>query len=73
MDAIKGAFLSKTMWFGLAAAALPVLVQPIQDWVAANPSAFSGLVGAVIMALRAFTTQSLETKGTPPNDKVMTP
>lgn len=73
MDAIKGAFLSKTMWFGVAAAVLPLLFQPIQDWIAANPSASTSLLAAVMMALRAFTNQSLAEKGTPPNDKAMTP
>lgn len=62
MDSIIGAFKSKTMWFGLAAAVLPILVQPVQDWVAANPSAFSALIGSAIIALRAFTTQSLAEK-----------
>lgn len=62
MDALIGSFKSKTIWFGVAAAALPVLAQPVQDWISAHPSAFSGLVGAVIVAIRAFTTQSLAEK-----------
>lgn len=62
MNAIIGSFKSKTIWFGAAAAVLPVLAQPVQDWIATHPSAFSALVGAVIIALRTFTTQSLAEK-----------
>lgn len=67
---VKGALLSKTMWMGVAAAVLPVLFQPVQDWISANPSAFSALIGAGMMALRGYTTQSLAEKGTPPNQKM---
>lgn len=63
MDAIWGALKSKTMWVAVVAGALPFLAQPVQDWIAANPGFYSGVLSMVMMALRAFTTESLASKG----------
>lgn len=66
MDKLWGALKSKTIWVAVIAAALPFIAPPVQDWIAANPGFYSAALGMAMMALRAFTTQSLAEKGNPP-------
>lgn len=68
MNSLKGAMKSKTIWFGMAIAALSWLQQAIPGVEGLSPEAISivgSLVGTVILALRVMTVESLADKATP--------
>lgn len=68
MNTIKGAIKSKTIWFGMAIAALSWLQQalPGVEGLSQEGVAIAGsLVGTIILALRVLTVESLAQKITP--------
>jgi len=68
MDTIKGAVKSKTVWFGMAIAALSWLQQALPGVEGLSPEGVSilgSLIGVGILTLRALTVESLSAKATP--------
>lgn len=68
MYTIKGALKSKTIWFGMAIAALSWLQQALPGVEGLSPEGVSilgSLIGAGILALRVITVESLASKVEP--------
>lgn len=68
MDALKGAVKSKTIWFGMAIAALSWLQQALPGVEGLSPEGISivgSFIGVAILTLRALTVESLSQKTTP--------
>ena len=68
MDTLKGAVKSKTIWFGMAIAALSWLQQALPGVEGLSPEGVAivgSLVGTAVLALRVLTVESLSQKATP--------
>lgn len=68
MDSLKGALKSKTIWFGMAIAALSWLQQALPGVEGLSPEGVSivgSVIGFAILGLRVLTTTSLAEKSTP--------
>lgn len=57
----KFAGFSKLNWLGLLTAVLPAFVGPVQEVIAAHPSASAGVVGVLTIILRTFFTSQAVT------------
>jgi len=64
---VKGAVASKSVWLGAILVFLGAMTSTVEAWKNAIPLEYQGLfisfIGAVVIALRAVTTESLAEKG----------
>jgi hypothetical protein len=58
----KKAWQSKTMIMGMVSALLPVLCPPAAVWIAANPEAYSALLGLIFGGLRLISSEKVVIK-----------
>lgn len=61
----KPLWASKTLWFNAGLALAPLLYPPAGAWIAANPEAYSALIGALGVLLRLVTKTGLKDPQSP--------
>lgn len=54
-ESVKKPWQSKTLWVSALTVIMPIVAPPAGVWIAANPEAFSALLGVVFAGLRMIT------------------